>query len=166
MMFGICKVNGHEIVTNEEEADIILINTCGFIQSAKEEAINTILEMANYKINGICKYIVAIGCLVKRYKEELAKSIPEVDLWISTDEYSDFWDKITELLQINKMEENALDFHNRVVTTGNKTAYLKIAEGCSNCCTYCAIPYIRGPYVSRDIEDIIQEAVELAEKRF
>lgn len=164
-MIGIWRKNDFEIVANAEEADIILINTCGFIQSAKEEAIQTILEMAEYKSSGACKYLIVTGCLVQRYKQELEKEIPEVDLWISIDEYDDFWGKVEELL--NKEEETIqnLDYHNRVLTTGDKTAYMKIAEGCSNCCTYCAIPKIRGPYESRTKEDIILEAEELAKKR-
>lgn len=174
MMIGSCKEKGYEIVTDANEADIILVNTCGFIQSAKEEAINTILEMANYKKTGKCKYLIATGCLVKRYKEELEKEIPEVDLWISTEEYPQFGEKIKQLVleenkendykKYYKSESEALNYHNRIITTGPKTAYLKIAEGCSNCCTYCAIPKIRGPYISREKEDIIKEAEELAEK--
>ena len=165
MMIGIWKENGYEIVSDESDADIICINTCGFIQSAKEEAINTILEMSNYKINGKCRYIVVTGCLVKRYKAELEKEIPEVDLWISIDEYNVFWDKIQKLVNENKTVKNTLEYTNRIITTGDRTAYLKIAEGCSNCCTYCAIPYIRGKYVSRKKEDILEEARQLANNR-
>lgn len=165
MMIGIWKEKGYEIVAQAENAEILLINTCGFIQSAKEEAINTILEMAEYKKKGNCKYLIATGCLVKRYKQELEKTIPEVDLWISTDEYNDFWGKVSKMLNNNKIQEDALDYHTRIITTGPKTAYLKIAEGCSNCCTYCAIPKIRGPYISRPQEDILKEAKELAKKR-
>ncbi len=160
MMIGLFKKHHFDIVNNPQKADIILINTCGFIESAKEEAINTILEMCEYKKKK-CKYIIATGCLVKRYKEELKKSIPEVDLWISCNDYEEFWKEIESILDI-KEETDYLDYHNRILTTGNKTAYLKIAEGCSNNCTYCAIPMIRGPYISRKIEDIIKEAEELA----
>ena len=160
MMIGLFKKHHFDIVNNPQKADIILINTCGFIESAKEEAINTILEMCEYKKKK-CKYIIATGCLVKRYKEELKKSIPEVDLWISCNDYEEFWKEIESILDI-KEETDYLDYHNRILTTGNKTAYLKIAEGCSNNCTYCAIPMIRGTYISRKIEDIIKEAEELA----
>ena len=141
------------------------INTCGFIESAKQEAIDTILEMAKYKEIGNCKYLVATGCLVQRYKKDLEKLLPEVDLFISIDEYDEFWNKIKKLID-NKNEkvETKLDYLNRVITTGNTTAYLKIAEGCSNFCTYCAIPYIRGKYISRKYEDIIKEAEQLAKK--
>lgn len=142
-------------------ADVIVINTCGFIESAKEEAINTILEMAEYKENGNCRYLIVMGCLVQRYKKDLEKSIPEVDLFLSIDEYDTMWEKIADLLNIKK-SVNTLDYMNRIVSTGDTTAYLKIAEGCSNRCTYCAIPYIRGPYISRKMEDVLEEAEKLA----
>lgn len=163
MMIGLFKKNGFEIVNNPSIADIILINTCGFIESAKEEAINTILEMSEYKKRK-CKYIIATGCLVKRYKEELKSAIPEVDLWIGCNDYDEFWKEVQGLFNIVEQEKDELDYHNRVLTTGDKTAYLKIAEGCSNHCTYCAIPMIRGKYISRPIEDVIKEAKGLADK--
>ena len=175
------KNNKYTIVNDEKKADIIVINTCGFIDSAKEEAINTILEMAEYKKER-CKSLIVMGCLVQRYYEELKKAIPEVDLFIKLDEYNDFWDKVenlvekgiveksktttkTKITEIPKMtmfsEEEFLD---RTITTGENYAYLKIGEGCSNKCTYCAIPYIRGPFVSRKIEELIEEANMLANK--
>jgi len=175
------KNNKYTIVNDEKKADIIVINTCGFIDSAKEEAINTILEMAEYKKER-CKYLIVMGCLVQRYYEELKKALPEVDLFIKLDEYNDFWDKVenlvekgiveksktttkTKITEIPKMpmfsEEEFLD---RTITTGENYAYLKIGEGCSNKCTYCAIPYIRGPFVSRKIEELIEEANMLANK--
>ncbi|MBP3597696.1 MAG: 30S ribosomal protein S12 methylthiotransferase RimO [Clostridia bacterium] len=162
MCIGLCKKAKFEIVNNPEEAEIIIINTCGFIESAKEEAINCILEMAEYKKQN-CKYLVAMGCLVQRYKNDLEKTIPEVDRFISIDEYEKFGDIILELTNIKSNSKNTLDYLDRVVSTGDKTAYLKIAEGCSNRCTYCAIPYIRGPYISRKKEDILDEAKKLAE---
>ena len=160
MAIGLLKNNNFEIVNNVEEAQMIIINTCGFIESAKQEAINTILEMAEHKQNGNCNYLVVMGCLVQRYKTELKQAIPEVDLFIAIDEYNDFWNKITELLNKDKKfnECQELDYMDRVISTGNTTAYLKIAEGCSNKCTYCDIPYIRGPYISRQMEDILKEA--------
>ena len=178
---GIFKANNYEIVNKPEEADVIVINTCGFIESAKEEAINTILEMAEYKKKK-CKYLIVMGCLVERYKEELEKAIPEVDLWIKYSEYNSLWRKIQELLNDennpiqnkancdikNKQNQNSNKYEKfdqveeRVVSTGNNYAYLKIADGCSNRCTYCAIPYIRGPQISRKMEDIIKEANKLA----
>jgi len=160
MGISVFKNHDFEIVTNPEDAEIIVVNTCGFIQSAKEEAINTILEMAEYK-NNKCKYLVAMGCLVKRYKSDLEKAIPEVDLWISVDEYDDFWKKISTMIGKN-VENDYMDYRNRVITTGKKMAYLKVAEGCDNFCTYCAIPYIRGRFVSRKIEDVLEEAEALA----
>lgn len=163
MMIGFVKKCGLTVENNPQNAEIILINTCGFIESAKQEAIDTILEMAEYKKKK-CKYIIATGCLVKRYKKELEKALPEVDLWISCDEYEKFYAKIMEILpQIYKTESLELDYLNRTVTTGDKMAYLKIAEGCSNRCTYCAIPYIRGPFISRKMEDILKEAKQLAD---
>lgn len=188
---GIFKANNYEIVNSPDNADVIVINTCGFIESAKEEAINTILEMAEYKKKK-CKFLIVMGCLVERYKEELEKAIPEVDLFIKYSEYNMLWRKIQELLQkedkVSLKDEKANkniesnknkqqyskensnldkydDFNSiteRVVSTGTNYAYLKIADGCSNRCTYCAIPYIRGPQISRKMEDIIEEAKRLA----
>ena len=169
----------YEITNNPKDAEIIIINTCGFIDSAKEEAIKTILEMADYKQKR-CKYLIAMGCLVQRYYEDLKKAIPEVDLWIKLDEYDHLWDKIEDLVKRNIVEESKTktstqitkiepmpmfeqhNFMNRTITTGKNYAYLKIGEGCSNRCTYCAIPYIRGPFVSRKKEDILEEAKKLA----
>lgn len=177
---GIFKANDYEIVNTPEEAEVIVINTCGFIESAKEEAINTILEMAEYKKQK-CKYLIVMGCLVERYKEELEKAIPEVDLYIKYSEYNMLWAKIQALLKDSKTEKDIEDKNNnvnektsenkyenfdaieeRVVSTGANFAYLKIADGCSNRCTYCAIPYIRGPQMSRKMEDILKEAKKLA----
>ena len=164
MSIGIFKKEHFEIVNNPEDADIIVINTCGFIESAKEEAINTILEMAEYKVNGKCKYLIVMGCLVQRYKKDLEKSLPEVDLFLSIDEYDIFWEKISKILNKQITSKNTLNYLDRVISTGNTTAYLKIAEGCSNKCTYCAIPYIRGSFVSRKMEDVLEEAETLAKK--
>ena len=170
MAIGLFKNNNFEIVSDVEKAEIIVINTCGFIESAKQEAIDTILEMAEYKEIGKCKYLIVMGCLVQRYSKELKDAIPEVDLFITIDDYNNFWNKIEKLVggavfgapnENIKSNCTELEYMNRVISTGNKTAYLKIAEGCNNRCTYCAIPYIRGPYVSRPIEDILQEAKKL-----
>ena len=165
MAIGLFEKNKFEIVNNPSEAEMIIINTCGFIESAKEEAINTILEMAEYKKKK-CKYLIAMGCLVQRYKEDLKKSIPEVDLFLSIDEYENMWKKIESLISTDKEENNddILDYMDRKISTGSNFAYLKIAEGCSNRCTYCAIPYIRGPFVSRKMEDILEEAEQLSKK--
>ena len=164
---GLFKSNKFQVVADEKKADIIVVNTCGFIEPAKQEAINTILEMAEYKTKGNCKYLIVMGCLVQRYKKELEKGLPEVDLFISIDEYDEFWNKIQKLVgkdYNNEIQNNCmkLDYSNRVISTGSTTAYLKIAEGCSNNCTYCAIPNIRGPYVSRPMEEILNEAKKLA----
>ena len=167
---GIFKNKKYTIVNDEAQADIIVINTCGFIESAKEEAINTILEMAEYKKKR-CKALIVMGCLVERYKEDLEKAIPEVDLFIKFSEYDYICEKLEQLLEEKahsiKQDYNRLEnYIDRVITTGNKTAYLRIAEGCSNKCTYCAIPYIRGPLRSRKIEDILAEAKYLASKGY
>ncbi len=161
------KEHNYEIVNNPEEAQIIVINTCGFIEPAKEEAINTILEMAEYKQKN-CKYLIAMGCLVERYKEELEKEIPEVDLYIKYSSYNTLWSQIENLITNSKVEEKNEfeELVNRVITTGSNYAYLKIADGCSNCCTYCAIPHIRGPFKSRNIESILEEANKLADKGY
>ncbi len=178
---GIFKEHKYQIVNKAEDAEILVINTCGFINQAKEEAINTILEMAEYKKNR-CKYLIVMGCLVQRYYNDLIKSLPEVDLFIKLDEYDKLWDKIEDLIKRDtvvksktKVIKKIMDipkmpmltqpeFLNRTITTGNNYAYLKIGEGCSNKCTYCAIPYIRGPFVSRKKEDIIEEAKNLAKQ--
>lgn len=178
---GIFKKNNYKIVNNPEEADILVINTCGFIESAKEEAINTILEMAEYKKKR-CKYLIAMGCLVQRYYDDLVKLLPEVDLFIKIDEYNNLWDKIEDLVKRDIVEKSKTktskkiseieplpmpkynEFMERIVTTGKNYAYLKIGEGCSNKCTYCAIPYIRGPFVSREMDEILNEAKMLAKK--
>lgn len=181
ILIGHFKNHKYEIENNPEKAEIIVINTCGFIESAKEEAINTILEMAEYKKQK-CKYLIAIGCLVQRYYDELIKELPEVDLFIKIDEYDCIWRKIEKLIEQDIIEisttntskkiteikplpmPTSKEFNERVITTGENFAYLKIGEGCSNRCTYCAIPYIRGPFVSRPEEDIIEEAKILASK--
>lgn len=163
-VIGLFKQHNFNVVSDPSDAELIIINTCGFIESAKEEAIDTILEMSEYK-KGKCKYLVVMGCLVERYKNELEASLPEVDLFIKIREYNDLWLKITNLITNNK-ETDKLDFHKRFITTGNIMAYLKIAEGCSNCCTYCAIPLIQGRYISRPYDDIIKEAKELAIKGY
>lgn len=158
-IMGLFKKNGYEITGDVTEAEIILINTCGFIDSAKDEAISTILEMADYK-KANCKYLIVTGCLVQRYKDELIEELPEVDLFVSIKEYDELWKMINKLIN-NKQSVDYLNYKDRTITTGNSMAYLKIAEGCSNFCTFCAIPYIQGKYVSRKYEDILDEANRL-----
>ena len=166
MTIGLFRKNNFKIVSNPEDADIIVVNTCGFIESAKEEAINTLLEMAEYKKKR-CKYLIAMGCLVQRYKEELEKAMPEVDLFIKYKEYGTIWEQIEGLIGKQSTKQMCgLEFSERVVSTGNNFAYLRIAEGCSNRCTYCAIPYIRGKFVSRTMEDILEEANDLAKQGY
>ena len=118
--------------------------------------------MADYK-EGNCKYLIVTGCLVERYEEELRKEMPEVDLFVSIRDYDKLWEKIDNLVNKNN-EDDKLSYKHRVLTTGDTMAYLKIAEGCSNYCTYCAIPYIQGKYISRKYEDILDEANMLAKK--
>ena len=162
MMVGLFKKNKYEIVNNPEEAEVIVINTCGFIQQAKEEAINTILEMAEYKKKK-CKFLIVTGCLVERYKEELIKEMPEVDLFIKFGEYDSFWKQVENVINKNN-DYSKLDFLDRIVTTGNNYAYIRIADGCDNLCTFCAIPYIRGRFKSRKEEDILAEVKNLAKQ--
>lgn len=168
MTIGLFREHQYTIVNDTNEAEIIVINTCGFIESAKQEAINTILEMAEYKTKGTCKYLIVMGCLVERYIKELRRTLPEVDLFIPIKDYDKLWEKIDTLIDPKKLNLHTtqLDYKNRVITTGKITAYLKIAEGCSNRCTYCAIPYIRGKYVSRPFEEILEEAKNLANKGY
>ena len=167
MTIGLFQKQGYKIVNEPEKADILVINTCGFITSAKEEAIGTILEMAEYKKKK-CKYLIVMGCLVQRYQKELEKLIPEVDVWIAYQTYDTLWEQIEAKIGQNEKEEKekSLCFMDRVITTGENYTYLRIAEGCSNRCTYCAIPSIRGPFQSRTIEDILEEANALVKKGY
>lgn len=165
MTIGLFKNNEYKIVNNPEDADILVINTCGFILSAQEEGVNTILEMAEYKKKR-CKYLIVMGCLVQRFKEELEKEIPEVDLWIKYDSYNTIWEQIEKVIKPEVTKEKHLSFLDRTITTGENFAYLRIAEGCSNFCTYCAIPKIRGKFISRRVEDILEEAEKLAKEGY
>lgn len=159
-MMGMLKQGNHTIVANPQEAEAIIVNTCGFIESAKVEAIDTIFEMAEYK-KGNLKKLIVTGCLAQRYKEDLMKEIPEVDRFISIAEYSSLDQILAEELGEVLPTYGKSD---RLISSKPWTAYLKIAEGCSNRCTYCAIPLIRGDNVSRNMEDIVEEAKELANK--
>ncbi len=152
MILSLMRRNKFEITLDVNEADVIIVNTCGFINASKQESINKIIEMG--KLN---KTLIVTGCLVKRYKEELEKELPEVDLFIGIDEY----DKIAELIGnlLNKKAlDGYLDLSKRVLSTASYSAYLKISEGCNNCCTYCAIPLIRGRFRSVPLEDLIAQA--------
>ena len=159
-ILGLLLKNHYEIVNDKNKADILIINTCGFIESSKKESIDTILDSINKK-----QKVVVTGCLVNRYVDELKKSIPEVDLWIPIRDYPRF-NQLLATLDKNITNYEGLNDDYRLVSTGSYSAYLKIGEGCSNCCTYCAIPLIRGPYVSRPYEDIIKEARKLASEGY
>lgn len=158
LILGLLSANGYQIVSSIKQADIIIINTCGFIEKSKRESINTILEIASLN-----KKVVVTGCLVERYLEELKKEIPEVALWIPIRDYSHF-NEVFQNLSGNDDKVKSFDYHHRVYTTQKDTAYLRIGEGCSNHCTYCAIPLIRGEYISRSLKDIVNEAKLLAKE--
>ena len=159
-ILGLLLKNHYEIVNNKDEADILIINTCGFIEASKKESIDVILDNINKK-----QKVVVTGCLVNRYVDELKKSIPEVDLWIPIRDYPRF-SQLLATLDKDITNYEGLNDDYRLVSTGNYSAYLKIGEGCSNCCAYCAIPLIRGPYVSRPYHAIINEAKKLASEGY
>ncbi len=167
-MLGILAEHGFEIVENEEDADVIIVNTCTFIDSAKNESIECILELSQYKNGGNCKALIVTGCMAQRYKEQILSEMPEVDAVVGTNEYDKIADVIKELdndkTDLLWCGAGCPDEQNlpRIRTTPSYTAYLKIAEGCDNHCTYCVIPSIRGRYKSRRLEDIVSEAERLA----
>ena len=169
IMLGQIKNRNHEIVVDPDEAKVIVVNTCAFIESAREEAINAILEMASKKTTGSLKYLIVTGCLAQRHAEDIKKYIPEVDGIIGVGGFDKICDCIDELENKEKFIYNKptqqLDYLNstRVLTTPAGVAYLKIAEGCDNRCAYCAIPSIRGPFRSRPLEDLLREAESLVE---
>lgn len=159
----------NKIVNNPREADIIIVNTCGFIESSKQESIDTILEMADFKKEN-CKLLIATGCLTQRYSEELQKLIPEIDVMLGVNDYDKLTTYIKEFFNHNNKictcnySESTINEGKRILTTPKYSAYLRISEGCSNLCTYCIIPKIRGKYRSRSMENIMQEANHLAEQ--
>ncbi len=168
IMLGILLQDGCEIVADPSQADVIIVNTCGFIESAKRESIDALLEMAEYKEDK-CRLLIASGCLAERYSEEIAKEIPEVDAIIGTGDYDRIAEAIKKAFDGEKpiicghKDRTPEERLPRVLSTPPYTAYLKIADGCDNNCTYCAIPKIRGKFRSRAIDDIVSEAEELAE---
>ena len=164
MILGLFKQKGFNIITDLNLADIIVVNTCGFIKSAKVEAINTILEMADYKKSGNCKYLIVTGCLAKRYKDEILTSMPEVDLCIGVDEYDKFDQIVSNALNL-KCLNLKLNFNSRIISSTFPLSYIRISDGCDNRCTYCAIPYIRGGMKSRKMEDILEEVKSLASQK-
>lgn len=163
MILGLLKKFSIDVTNDVEKADIIVVNTCGFIESAKKEAIDTILEMADYKKYGICKALIVTGCLAKRYKKEIIENMPEVDLCIGVDEYDNIGQILSEFLNQKFLNQN-LNFNDRVISTNFPLAYIRISDGCDNRCSYCAIPLIRGNHKSRLIEDILSEVTNLAKQ--
>lgn len=166
-MLGMLRDDGIEMTDDELEADIIIINSCCFINDAKEESINTILEMAEHKRDGNLKALIVTGCLAQRYQDEIKKEIPEVDAILGTNSYEDIVNAVHQSLEGTfyrnfKTLEGLPGLHTkRTVTTGGHFAYLKIAEGCNKRCTYCIIPYIRGNYRSVPMEELVDQAKEL-----
>ena len=169
VMLGLIREKGFHLTNEEHEADIIVVNTCCFINDAKEESINTILEMAEYKKTGKLKGLIVTGCLAQRYKDDITKEIPEVDALIGTTSYDAIAEVIDQVLEGKKTEKfKDIDYLSdvetrRVNTTGGYFSYLKIAEGCNKRCTYCIIPKLRGDYRSVPMEKLIKEAEFLAE---
>ena len=163
---GLLKDRGYVFTPDPAEADILMVNTCGFIESAKEESINTILEMAEYKKSGRCKLLVVTGCLAQRYEKDLLKEMPEIDLLLGVNQYAALPDAIDTALAGKQIsccqDDHSYLEHSRVLTTPSYSAYVRIGEGCSNRCAFCAIPLIRGPYRSRKEEDILNEIRQLA----
>lgn len=171
VMLGIIDESGYNVVQNEEDADIIIVNTCGFIKEANEESIDTILRIAEYKQTGRLKGIIAAGCMVERYKDDIFKNLPEIDAIVGINDIEKIADIIKEINEgkrnikfVSGIEKNINPDYllKRRVTTLGGLAYLKIAEGCNNFCTYCTIPFIKGKYRSRPIEDIETEAIRLS----
>ena len=167
-MLGLLEKKGYSFTDDETEADIIIINTCCFINDAKEESIQSILEMAEYKKSGSCKALVVTGCMAQRYKQEILDEIEEVDMVLGTTAYDKIVEAVDQALAGKRgVEETSLSYlpqtdGGRIVTTGGHFAYLKIAEGCNKCCTYCIIPKLRGRYRSVPMERLIAQAEELA----
>ena len=169
MMLGMLTGKGYFITDDENEADVVVVNTCCFINDAKEESINTILEMAELKKNGNIKALIVAGCLAQRYKEEIQKEIPEVDAIVGTTAIDSIVDALEEVLKgnghnhIEDINRKPVYDKKRMVTTGGHYAYLKIAEGCDKRCSYCIIPKVRGSYRSIPMESLVEEAKKLVE---
>ena len=173
IMLGLIDEKGYIITPNDSEADVIIINSCGFILDANQEAIDKVLEMADYKANGNCKALIVTGCMAQRYKDEIFESLPEVDAVVGTGDFENIGAVIDRLLNGEKKVQLVTDINHllnennsykRMVTTTGGFSYLKIAEGCDNRCTYCTIPSLRGKYRSRNIESLVKEAEILADK--
>ena len=169
-MLGLLTADGHEIVDDETQAEAIIINTCCFINDAKEESVETILEMAEYKKTGSCKALIVTGCMAQRYKNEITEEIPEVDAVLGTTSYEDILKAVKAAQQGNRYEEfKDIDYlpettGKRILTTGGHFGYLKIAEGCDKHCTYCIIPKLRGKFRSVPMDRLIAQAEDMAEQ--
>lgn len=169
-MLGLLTRKGFEIVDDETQAEVIIINTCCFINDAKEESVNTILEMAEYKKAGSCKALIVTGCMAQRYKNEITEEVPEVDAVLGTTSYEDIYRAIQEAVDGKQFQEfKSIDYlpeslGRRVLTTGGHFGYLKIAEGCDKHCTYCIIPKLRGKFRSVPMERLLTQAREMAEE--
>ena len=168
VMLGVLAKQGYEITTDEHQADVIIVNTCAFIKEAREESVDAILDLADRKHEGTCHTLIVAGCMPQRYQEELAKELPEVDIFIGTGDYP----QVAEILAEHRVQEGQLKYVGdpnyiydetlpRLNSSPGWYAYLKIGEGCSNCCTYCVIPSIRGGYRSRPLEALVEEAQRL-----
>ena len=169
-MLGLLTAGGHEITDDETQADAIVINTCCFIKDAKEESVETILEMAEYKKTGSCHALIVTGCMAQRYQKEIIDEVPEVDAVLGTTSYGDIVKALEEAVAGNHFEEfRDIDYlpdtgSKRVLTTGGHFGYLKIAEGCDKHCTYCIIPKLRGKFRSVPMERLIAQAEDMAEQ--
>ena len=165
-MLGYLAAHGYQIVDDPSRAEVIIVNTCGFIQSAKEEAIATLFEMAEYKQTGVCRLLVATGCFAQRYPEAIREEMPEVDAILGVNEYEKIDEAIREAFAgqrpVYTDDDGTFFEYGRVLTTPQYSAYIRIGEGCDNCCSYCAIPLIRGGYRSRPKADILEEVRRLA----
>ena len=169
VMLGILRDHGIELTTDPADADILIVNTCAFIQSAKEESITTLLSMADYKETGRCRALIVAGCLGQRYGQELLDELPEADAIIGTGAWNRIMEAVDETIRGNRViiTEGEIIYDAkmpRIRTTPPYTAYVKIAEGCNNRCAFCAIPLIRGRYISRRMEDICAEVHTLVEQ--
>lgn len=172
-MMGLCADSDYILVEEPAEATVIVVNTCGFITAAKEETINTILALNDYKEAGSCEFLVAIGCMVQKYAKEMEEALPELDLLLGSTAYDEILAHIDRLYAAQEEKTavdtdwhlpNAMERDSRVLSTPGYYAYLTIAEGCDNHCTFCAIPEMQGPYRSREREDILAEAEMLARR--
>ena len=168
MMLGLLAKKGYDFTDNETEADVIVVNTCCFIGDAKEESVNTLLEMSEYRKSGRCRALIVTGCLAERYRQEILDEIPEVDAVLGTASYDSITEAVEQalggrhMLRCEDTGRLVLPDAKRILTTGGHYAHLKIAEGCDKHCTYCIIPHLRGPYRSVPMERLIEEAEELA----